>query len=50
MSLFSPKIWGKEVGKAGAACTAGKAILPEKRYREEESRREGAWPRGEGVA
>ena len=23
-----PNMWGKEVGKEGAACTAGKAILP----------------------
>lgn len=28
MSLRSPNIWGKDVGKAGAACVAGKDILP----------------------
>ena len=28
ISLRVPKICGKEVGKHGAACTAGKAILP----------------------
>lgn len=28
MSLRSPKMWGKDVGKAGAACVAGKEILP----------------------
>ncbi len=27
-SLRVPKMCGKEVGKHGAACTAGKAILP----------------------
>ena len=26
--VSSPKIWGKLVGKEGAACTAGKACLP----------------------
>ena len=28
MSLTSPKITGKEVLKAGAACTAGNPIFP----------------------
>jgi hypothetical protein len=27
-SFLVPKMWGKESGKEGAACTAGKAILP----------------------
>jgi len=27
-SFRSPKMWGKQPGKLGAACTAGKAILP----------------------
>ena len=28
MFLRLPNMWGNEVGNAGAACTAGKAILP----------------------
>ena len=28
MALRLPNMWGKEVGKHGAACTAGKLICP----------------------